>query len=203
MIKIKNANLKFNNKEIFNDLNFYIEKGAKVIIRAHSGRGKSTLLKVIMGFQHLSSGSVTVDNLELNIDTIDKIRDKIAYLPQSINFRNQTIKNIIDSIFSFKKNKKLKIDREKILYLMEEFNLQEEILDKEFEFLSGGEKQRIALIIAFLMDKEIILLDESIASLDVELKEKVMRYLAKLDKTVILVTHDRGIRLEGYKVIEI
>lgn len=203
MIKIKDANLKFNSKEIFNNLNFYIEKGEKIVIRAHSGRGKSTLLKVIMGFQQLTSGTVTVDNLELNANTVDKIREKIAYLPQSINFRNQTIINIIESIFSFKKNKKLKIDKEKLLYLMNEFNLGEEILNKEFEFLSGGEKQRIALIITFLMDKEIILLDESISSLDIELKEKVMRYLVKLDKTVILVTHDRGIRLEGYKVMEI
>ena len=203
MIKIKDANLKFNSKEIFNNLNFYIEKGEKIVIRAHSGRGKSTLLKVIMGFQQLTSGTVTVGNLELNANTVDKIREKIAYLPQSINFRNQTIINIIESIFSFKKNKKLKIDKEKLLYLMNEFNLGEEILNKEFEFLSGGEKQRIALIITFLMDKEIILLDESISSLDIELKEKVMRYLVKLDKTVILVTHDRGIRLEGYKVMEI
>lgn len=203
MINIEKANLKFNDKVIFNDLNFNIEKGEKVIIRAHSGRGKSTLLKVIMGFQKLTSGKVEVDGLELNISNIEEIREKISYLPQSINFRNQTIEEVIKNIFSFKKNKNLKIDNEKLLFLIEELKLEKDILDKKFDFLSGGEKQRVALIIAFLMDKEIILLDESIASLDVILKEKVMEYLLQLDKTVVLVTHDRGVNVEGYKVMEI
>ncbi|MGL5054964.1 MAG: ABC transporter ATP-binding protein [Fusobacteriaceae bacterium] len=203
MIKIEKANLKFNDKTIFNDLNFNINKGEKVIIRAHSGRGKSTLLKVIMGFQKLTSGKVEVDGLELNISNIEKIREKISYLPQSINFRNQTIKEVIENIFSFKKNRSLKVDNEKLMFLIEELKLEKDILEKNFDFLSGGEKQRVALIIAFLMNKEIILLDESIASLDVVLKERVMRYLLQLDKTVILVTHDRGVNVEGYKVMEI
>ncbi|MGL5655317.1 MAG: ABC transporter ATP-binding protein [Fusobacteriaceae bacterium] len=203
MIKIEKANLKFNDKTIFNDLNFNINKGEKVIIRAHSGRGKSTLLKVIMGFQKLTSGKVEVDGLELNISNIEKIREKISYLPQSINFRNQTIKEVIENIFSFKKNRSLKVDNEKLMFLIEELKLEKDILEKNFDFLSGGEKQRVALIIAFLMNKEIILLDESIASLDVVLKERVMQYLLQLDKTVILVTHDRGVNVEGYKVMEI
>lgn len=203
LIKIEKANLKFNDKTIFNDLNFNINKGEKVIIRAHSGRGKSTLLKVIMGFQKLTSGKVEVDGLELNISNIEKIREKISYLPQSINFRNQTIKEVIENIFSFKKNRSLKVDNEKLMFLIEELKLEKDILEKNFDFLSGGEKQRVALIIAFLMNKEIILLDESIASLDVVLKERVMQYLLQLDKTVILVTHDRGVNVEGYKVMEI
>lgn len=203
MIKIEKANLKFNDKIIFNDLNFNINKGEKVIIRAHSGRGKSTLLKVIMGFQKLTSGKVEVEGLELNISNIEKIRGKISYLPQSINFRNQTIKEVVENIFSFKKNRSLKVDNEKLMFLIEELKLEKDILEKKFDFLSGGEKQRVALIIAFLMDKEIILLDESIASLDVILKERVMQYLLQLDKTVILVTHDRGVNVEGYKVMEI
>lgn len=203
LIKIEKANLKFNDKTIFNDLNFNINKGEKVIIRAHSGRGKSTLLKVIMGFQKLTSGKVEVDGLELNIFNIEKIREKISYLPQSINFRNQTIKEVIENIFSFKKNRSLKVDNEKLMFLIEELKLEKDILEKNFDFLSGGEKQRVALIIAFLMNKEIILLDESIASLDVVLKERVMQYLLQLDKTVILVTHDRGVNVEGYKVMEI
>lgn len=203
LIKIEKANLKFNDKTIFNDLNFNINKGEKVIIRAHSGRGKSTLLKVIMGFQKLTSGKVEVGGLELNISNIEKIREKISYLPQSINFRNQTIKEVIESIFSFKKNRSMKVDNEKLMFLIEELKLEKDILEKNFDFLSGGEKQRVALIIAFLMNKEIILLDESIASLDVVLKERVMQYLLQLDKTVILVTHDRGVNVEGYKVMEI
>lgn len=203
MIKIKNAFLEFDDKVIFENLTLNIEKGEKIIVKAPSGRGKSTFLKVIMGFQKLRSGEVFVKGLELNEKNINEIREQIAYLPQSINFRNATVEEVIENIFSFKKNKNIEFSKEKLETLLEKFYLNKEILKKQGDLLSGGERQRVALVISFLMNKKILLLDESIASLDGELKMKVVNYLSSLDSTVILVTHDTGIDFQGFKVIQL
>ncbi|MGL4955316.1 MAG: ATP-binding cassette domain-containing protein, partial [Cetobacterium sp.] len=74
MIKFKNIDLKFNDKIILKDFNLTINKGEKVLIAGKSGKGKSTLLKILLGFNSPDSGEVLFQNIQLNEKNIDNIR---------------------------------------------------------------------------------------------------------------------------------
>lgn len=203
MINIENVFLKFEGKKIFNNYNLRIKNGEKIILNSPSGRGKSTLLKIIMGFQRIDSGNIWINGEKISKHNIDNTRKKIAYIPQMLNFPDVNVKNLIIEIFRYDRNKSKTLNEKELLDYINFFSLTEDILTKEFSMLSGGEKQRIALIIALLLDKEIFLLDEITSSLDVVLKEKVMKFLEKTNKTILMITHDRIDSLKNFKVVSL
>ncbi|SHH51621.1 ABC transporter ATP-binding protein [Clostridium grantii] len=190
MIEFKNINMKFNEKQIFSDFNLKINNKEKVLLNAPSGKGKSTLFKFILGIVQPDEGQVFLNGKVIDKKNINEVREQISYVSQGIEFRNEVILQLIEEIFSFNGNKDKKLNYEKLKELMAFLNLEEEILSKEFEQLSGGEKQRIGIIIALLLDKEILLLDEATSALDKELKEKVVEFIAQSDKTIVVISHD-------------
>ena len=155
-----------------------------------SGAGKSTLLKVIMGYIPLNSGKILIDGEILEENNIDTLRQKIAYIGQNIFFTEESVEKYIELIFSFQKNKGIKLSNSSLYKLLKNFDLDKSILKKSPSLLSGGEKQRIALILVLLLDREILLLDEVTSGLDHDLKIKVIEIIKDLDKTVIVSSHD-------------
>ena len=84
-----------------------------------------------------------------------------------------------------------KLDSEKLRVFMRELGLEDDILDKNFQELSGGEKQRIGILISLLLNRDIYLLDEVTSALDVNLKKTVADYfLAREDWTLLVISHD-------------
>ncbi|MEI6856960.1 ATP-binding cassette domain-containing protein [Psychrilyobacter sp.] len=155
-----------------------------------SGSGKSTLLKVIMGYIPMDSGKVIIDGEVLGQNNIDAFRQKIAYIGQNISFTEESVEKYIELIFSFQKNKGIKLSNASLYELLGKFDLDKGILKKSPSLLSGGEKQRIALILVLLLDREILLLDEVTSGLDHNLKIKVIEIIKNLNKTVIVSSHD-------------
>ncbi|MGL4627957.1 MAG: ABC transporter ATP-binding protein [Cetobacterium sp.] len=199
MIKFKNIDLKFNDKIILKDFNLTINKGEKVLIAGKSGKGKSTLLKILLGFNSPDSGEVLFQNIQLNEKNIDNIRKYLGYMPQSTPFLNDNVEKIINTIFNYKLNSKKKLDYDKLFYYFNLFNLDKNILTKHINELSGGEKQRFAFIITILLDREVWILDEITSSLDQDMKEKVTHYILNSDKTVVLVSHDQTESLQKFR----
>ncbi|MGL5426668.1 MAG: ABC transporter ATP-binding protein [Cetobacterium sp.] len=199
MIKFKNIDLKFNDKIILKDFNLTINKGEKVLIAGKSGKGKSTLLKILLGFNSPDSGEVLFQNIQLNEKNIDNIRKYLGYMPQSTPFLNDNVEKIINTIFNYKLNSKKKLDYDKLFYYFNLFNLDKNILTKHINELSGGEKQRFAFIITILLDREVWILDEITSSLDQDMKEKVTHYILNSDKTVLLVSHDQTESLQKFR----
>ncbi|MGL5711078.1 MAG: ABC transporter ATP-binding protein [Cetobacterium sp.] len=199
MIKFKNIDLKFNDKIILKDFNLTINKGEKVLIAGKSGKGKSTLLKILLGFNSPDSGEVLFQNIQLNEKNIDNIRKYLGYMPQSTPFLNDNVEKIINTIFNYKLNSKKKLDYDKLFYYFNLFNLDKNILTKHINELSGGEKQRFAFIITILLDREVWILYEITSSLDQDMKEKVTHYILNSDKTVVLVSHDQTESLQKFR----
>ncbi|MGL5723920.1 ABC transporter ATP-binding protein [Cetobacterium sp.] len=199
MIKFKNIDLKFNDKIILKDFNLTINKGEKVLIAGKSGKGKSTLLKILLGFNSPDSGEVLFQDIQLNEKNIDNIRKYLGYMPQSTPFLNDNVEKIINTIFNYKLNSKKKLDYDKLFYYFNLFNLDKNILTKHINELSGGEKQRFAFIITILLDREVWILDEITSSLDQDMKEKVTHYILNSDKTVVLVSHDQTESLQKFR----
>ena len=190
MIKLEEINLKLKQQPIFINLNLHIKKNKKILLRMPSGAGKSTLLKVIMGYIPVNSGKILIDGEVLGQNNVNALRQKFAYIGQNIFFTEDSVEKYIYLIFSFQKNKGIKLSESALYELLEKFDLDKSILKKSPSLLSGGEKQRIALILVLLLDREILLLDEVTSGLDHDLKIKVIEIIKNLNKTVIVSSHD-------------
>ncbi|MEG0236450.1 ABC transporter ATP-binding protein [Cetobacterium sp.] len=201
MINFKNISIKFNNKIVLHNFNLVVNTGEKILISGVSGKGKTTLLKLLLGFNTPNSGSILVDNLELNEQNINIIRNKIGYMPQSTPFLNINVEKLIHTIFNYKENLKTKLDMNLFIKTLKEFNLDSSILSKDINQLSGGEKQRLAFVVIILLDRKIWVLDEITSSLDQDMKEKVINYILNTNKTVILVSHDKTESLNNFRTV--
>lgn len=202
-ISVENITIKFAEKEILKNFSLNIKEGEKILIYAPSGKGKSTLLKILMGFEKTNLGKIFIEGLELNEKNIESIRENLGYLSQNIHFQNLKVCELINQIFNYKNNNKKFEIKSKINSLIEYFSLEKDILQKKVENLSGGEKQRIGFIIIILLDKKIWLLDEVTSSLDQSMKEKVIEYIINTTKTIVMVSHDKIKGFERFRRIEL
>lgn len=190
MIRLEKINLTLKQQPIFTNLNLHIKKNKKILLKMPSGTGKSTLLKAIMGYISVNSGNIIIDGEILGQNNIDTLRQKFAYIGQNIFFTEDSVEKYINLIFSFQRNKNIKLSNSSLYEFLEKFDLDKSILKKSPTLLSGGEKQRIALILVLLLDREILLLDEVTSGLDHNLKIKVIEIIKNLNKTIIISSHD-------------
>lgn len=176
MIKLENINKSFNGKVQYKNFNLDIVEGKITVILGESGAGKTTLLKMIANLVEFDGKIYFSDR-------------KIENEDLSIVFQeDRLIKNltVAENLRLIDKNCDVKAHLNK-------FNL----LDKENEYiknLSGGEKRRIAIIRALMLNRKILLLDEPLNSLDLKNKREIIEMIKEKNKrennTVITVTHD-------------
>lgn len=190
LIEFKNVSLEIENKKILDDFSLTIKKGDKILISGKSGTGKSTLIKCLLGFQSFSEGFISFENNVLGLHDFKHRREFYAYVNQDVTMRKGKIKENL-KIFEDYKHNTLKLD-EHILNkeLMDYFEFNKDLLNKNTEELSGGERQRLGLITSIMLKRPVFLLDEVTSALDSELKEKVANYFANCDETVIAISHD-------------
>ena len=205
MIRFENVCIQFNNKCLLKNLNFTIKKGDKLLLYGKSGIGKTTIFRFILCFEPLKEGAIHFENQPVDDRAVWEIRKKTAYVSQDLDIGSGPVKILIDKAFSFKATVHLKPSKERLNELLSFLDLEEGILNEAYEKLSGGEKQRIAIIIAILLQRKIFFLDEATSSLDAELKLKVIKYfLEKKDWTVLSISHDKDwLNNPGLKVIRL
>lgn len=191
MLLFENIRKSFGNEIVLDQLNFHISKGQKVVLTGKSGGGKTTILNMVTGFEKADSGRIIAHNLVLNNHNVWEIRARTALLFQHPVFAETTVLENIIFPFSFKKNKHLKPSHKIILQHLDQTGLSHNILSKNSNELSGGQNQRIALIICKLMNRSLVLLDEPTSALDPESKNLIMNYFMQDKTTTILsVSHD-------------
>jgi ABC-type bacteriocin/lantibiotic exporter with double-glycine peptidase domain len=187
IVEYKNINLSFDSKIVLENFSLRINPGEKILISGKSGKGKSTLLRMLLGFQTPDSGQIFIDGKELSDDKIYDFRKYYAYVNQDITIRNGKVNEVLKEISTYKGNNFTgTLSKE----LLEQFEMNKELLEKKTSELSGGERQRLGIVLAIMLDRPIFLLDEVTSALDVELKEKVVQYFEQTDKTVISISHD-------------
>lgn len=190
ILNLLKVNYVVEKRNILSDINLNIKKGDLVSIVGKSGCGKSTLLKVISDLITATNGDIYFEDLNYkNINPIE-LRKKVSYCVQIPVLFGQTVKDNFE--FSFSIRNEL-YDCLRVKELLEEFALSEEYLDKKIENLSGGEKQRIALIRNILFKPKVLLLDEVTSGLDSSNTKIIEEYVQKLNKdgvTIIWVTHN-------------
>ena len=186
ILDIKNLSYSFGNNPILKDINIHVNENEMVAIVGSSGVGKSTLFNLIAGVLKIQAGKITINSSEDYIG-------KVAYMLQKdLLFEHKTIiDNVILPLIIAKINKKEALEEgNKIL---KQFNL-DKYANKYPQQLSGGMRQRVALIRTYMFKRNIFLLDEAFSALDAITKKELHRWYLDLKKefnlTTLLITHD-------------
>jgi putative ABC transport system ATP-binding protein len=190
MISFEKVSHGIGNTAIFSDMNLVVKKSEKVLILGKSGMGKTSLFRLLLGFEQPQSGQICVNGLDLNKDHIHEIRQQIFYLSQDIDLKEGIIRKLIEDIWEFNFSKEL--PQEELNRQLGFLELSPSILHKRTRDLSGGERQRIGLLLGFLLDRPIWLLDEPTSALDDVMKKKIATKILSLDKTCVIISHDHG-----------
>lgn len=185
----------FGSKVILNDINFAIEQGQKVSITGVSGRGKTTLLRILAGIVPPNMGSVSFDGEPFNRQTAKNIRSKIAYLPQGVELMATNGKELADL---------LSIDILSAVTILKQLKLEKQALYQPFADLSGGEKQRLLISLILSLNRPILLLDEPTSALDQTSTDVLMELIwGREELTVISTSHSALWNSKCHKIIEL
>lgn len=207
IIEFVGISKKFNDHSLFKDYSISIEANKLTAIVGKSGSGKTTLLNMIGFLEPIDSGDYYFDK-QKNIKPYSKkarllYKNRIGFLFQSFALieHESVIYNLSTVLNQFSKKERL----QKMEKVLEDLGILY-LKNAHVSSCSGGEKQRIALARLILQDVDVILADEPTGSLDNQTKWEVfnlIKGLLKLNKTIIIVTHDEELQKQCDKVIDL
>lgn len=197
MLEIKNLNFGYETNIILSDINLIFSEGEFVGIIGPNGAGKSTLLKIIDGILPCQKDQVLLNNVAVGAYTRKQLSQIISYLPQEIEFA-----------FSYTVDEVVRMGRFPYLKALGYYNHEDEhviknamrimdierFIQRNFNELSGGEKQRVLIASALVQQPRILLLDEPTSALDLHHQIEIYQILKDQQRTkkltIIIVTHD-------------
>ena len=187
---------------VLKDINLQIDKGSIITIKGPSGSGKSTLLSIIGTLDNADSGELLIDGMSIKENTnIDKLRNKsIGFVFQFHNLISEL--TLEENVSLPKMIAKEQLGKKELIELFEYFDLKDRMNSFPND-LSGGEKQRVAVMRAIINNPSIIIADEPTGNLDKENALKMMSLFQKLNTekklTIIVATHDEDVFNIGHK----
>lgn len=185
MIKAEQLYKRYGSLDVLKQVNFEIKENTLNYIVGPNGSGKTTFIKIILGLVTQTSGNIIVNGEKLN--GLYRYRGNIGYMPQIASFPENLTGEEVLTLLKEIRNKKTNLDEELIVL----FQLEKE-LQKRIKNLSGGTKQKINAVIAFLFKPTILILDEPSAGLDpvssAILKDKILKEKNN-GKTILFTSH--------------
>jgi len=188
MIEIKNITKIYGQQKALDAINLGINKGEVVGLLGPNGAGKSTLMKILTSFIPPTSGTATINGLDVEEDSL-KIREIIGYLPENNPlYSDMYIKEYLTFVLRIYGNVK---NKEEVLKNVIELTGLNQEIGKKIGALSKGYRQRVGLAQALIHNPEILILDEPTSGLDPNQLVDIRNIITELgkQKTVILSTH--------------
>ena len=184
MIEIQDLTKRFGKVEVLRSLDLNIKESGIFAVLGPNGSGKTTLIKSILGMVMPNKGSIQIRGKE--VIGKYKHREHICYLPQIANFPgNLTVLELINMITD------LRGQTAEYQHLIEAFQLQP-FINKKLGHLSGGTRQKVNIVLAFMFNGDLIILDEPTTGLDpvslIKLKEMIQKRKAE-GKTILITSH--------------
>lgn len=190
ILQVKDIKYKVQNLQILNGISFNVDQGEHLTITGPSGSGKSTMLKVIASLITQTSG-VILFNGEDTLKLLPiKYRREVSYCVQQPHLFGTTVRDNLEFPFIIRHQA---IDTQKISNSLKEVSLDDSYLDRNINDVSGGERERIAMIRNLLFSPKVLLLDEVTTGLDNISKNIVINLISQKIKegvTVLEITHD-------------
>lgn len=189
LIEVKNLSAFYENKKVFENLNFTVEDGDYLCIIGDNGSGKTTLMKAILGLEIKHTGSISFAGFT---------RREIGWLPQKTQHQKDFPASVGEVVlsgfagrgfFGIGYTKAQKAEATKNMRMLE----IEDIAEKSFSELSGGQQQKVLLCRALCAAKKVLLLDEPVTSLDKTAAEEMYSIIKNLNDgglAVIMISHD-------------
>ncbi|WP_169513289.1 ABC transporter ATP-binding protein [Geopsychrobacter electrodiphilus] len=191
-LDIENLTLAFSGHQLFTGLSFKLWAGERLVLRGPSGCGKSSLLRCLLGYIQPTTGQIRVFGQNLNHHSVWALRTRMAYVAQEPELAEGRVRDLLARPFSFRVNRHLQKNLELLPSLFDQLLLPHDLLEREAQQLSGGEKQRIAMVSALLLQREILLLDEASSALDPAASQAMVELMvARRDLTILAVSHER------------
>lgn len=192
-ITFDRVSFSYNNDEkaILNKLSFEVNEGDRIVLKGSSGSGKTTVFRLLLGFEQPNDGQINIDNQKLDEKTVSDLRAHTCWLPQDLNLGQGKTSEVFYYPFGFNINSDKKPSQQAAIETLESLGLPEKIWDDNFEDLSTGQRQRVGIAICHLLKKPIVLLDEPTSALDDASKDQVRKLLFTDKERIILSTsHD-------------
>ena len=186
IITIDNVCKNYKSKKALDNVSLSIKQGELFGLLGVNGAGKTTLIKILCGLTRKTSGTITINNFNLDKE-IDKIKEIIDISPQETSVANNlTVKENLEFFANIYNNNDVKTINE----IVDIFNLNE-VLNQRAKSLSGGYKRRLSIAIALISKPKILFLDEPTLGLDVFARRELWNIIKKLQKniTIILTSH--------------
>lgn len=190
ILKISNVKYSSDKDEIIKGINLTVEKGDCISIVGQSGSGKSTFLKMLSDLISPTGGAIYYNGKDYKEINPIELRRKISYCIQIPYLFGESVYENLAFPFEIRNTS---VDEDEILKSLELLKLDKSYLNKKVDALSGGEKQRIALIRNLLSKPDILLLDEVTSGLDKENTKIVQSLIKKINEegmTILCITHD-------------
>jgi ATP-binding cassette subfamily B protein len=193
-ITFDNVSFSYDDKKVIDNLSFKANKGQKVAIVGHTGAGKSTIVKLLMHFYDIDSGSIRIDGVDITEYDKHSLRSMIAMLLQETWLFSDTIMENI-RYGNLDADDEEVINASKIAYadnfimqLPENYNT---VLNEDTDNISIGQKQLLAIARIILSDKKILILDEATSSVDTRTEKLIQDAMDKLmeNRTSFIIAH--------------
>ena len=184
-IQVKNLTKSFSGRKVINNLSFEVNKGEVYALLGHNGAGKSTTIDLILGLKSPDEGNATI----LGMDAVKqrkKVFEKVGVQLQHTQYQNMM--TVEEACIEYASLYKKPSDYKELLHSFGLSDLKKSYINK----LSGGEKQKLSVVLALIGNPEIVFLDELTTGLDVAARREVWRTLKHLKEkglTIFLTTH--------------
>lgn len=208
-ISIRNLQFSYDGKNnVLNNVNLSIKQGQFIGLVGESGGGKSTLIKILLGFYNNYSGGIFIEGKSAKSIGLKNLRKRISYVSQDCYLFNLSIKenirlgNLNASDEEIIKASKMANAHE---FIMNMENGYETVIDEFGNNISGGQKQRIAIARAFLRNSDVLIMDEGTSALDPETEKAIANTIEKIHnkKIIIMIAHRMDILSRADKIYKI
>jgi len=190
-VQLNDLTVRFGPRAVLDRFSLRLTLGEKATLTGRSGSGKTTVLRCILGFVVPDEGDILIGGEELTSRSVWALRTRLAHVAQEPEMGEGTVRSVLERPFAYHANAGLQENLARTPELFSRFLLPAKLLDEDVATLSGGEKQRVAIISALLLERDILLLDEASSALDKTAREAIATHLASLDGlTILSISHD-------------